>query len=326
MENGLIKWEKLSYEIEQAKDFDTIQSLLDRIKVYQTAARQSKQSLETQNKIAIYRLKLERKKGDWLNENLTPGNPTGSNQYEHKSGNLDNIKLSTLGISFNESANSRRIAEIPEEIFNEVIDETLSNNKEVTFHGMLQVAKKLEHEENIKEQREEIRRGIEIPDGLFDVIVIDPPWNYGRDYDPHGSRVANPYPEMTQDELKEIDIPFADDCVLFLWTTHQFIWSAKELVDYWGFTYHATIVWDKETIGMGFWLRMQCEFCLVATKGDPFWHNTEWRDIIREPRREHSRKPDKFYSLVEAVTEGKRLDYFSREKRLNWFTYGTEQF
>lgn len=163
------------------------------------------------------------------------------------------------------------------------------------------------------------------PDGQFEVIVIDPPWDYvGNKYDPKGRRVASPYPSMNQDELMALQIPSAKDCVLFLWTTHTFLFDAKELIDQWGFTYKATIVWDKEKLGVGSWLRMQCEFCLMAVKGKPLIINTKHRDIIRESKREHSRKPEAFYRLVEQITTGRRLDYFSRQQRKGWHSYGND--
>lgn len=189
--------------------------------------------------------------------------------------------------------------------------------------------KKAEHKANIEAQKAAIESGeIKLPEGVFEVIAIDPPWNYGREYDPDGSRVANPYPEMTQAQLLDIKLPAANDSVLFLWTTHQFLFDAKELLDHWGYTYKATMVWDKEKIGMGAWLRMQCEFCLVGIKGKPIWNNTTWRDIIKESRREHSRKPDAFYQMVEDITIGRRLEYFSREQRNGWEVFGndTEKF
>lgn len=186
--------------------------------------------------------------------------------------------------------------------------------------------KKAERQAVIEQQKKAISEGkVVMPEGVFEVIAIDPPWNYGREYDPDTSRVANPYPEMTQAELKQMKPPFANDCVLFLWTTHAFIWDAKELLDHWGFTYKATIVWDKEKIGMGAWLRMQCEFCLVGIKGKPKWNNTKYRDIIREARREHSRKPESFYEMVEDITIGRRLDYFSREARNGWEAFGNDK-
>jgi len=187
------------------------------------------------------------------------------------------------------------------------------------------IAKKEARADEINAQRAAIESGkAKLPSGKFEVVVMDPPWAYGRDYDPQGSRVANPYPEMAQDELLALDPPFAHDAVLFLWTTHQFIWDAKELLDNWGFEYKATLVWDKEKMGIGYWFRMQCEFCLVAIKGKPIWQNTQWRDVIREARREHSRKPEIFYKMVEQITVGRRLDFFSRNQRDGWEAFGND--
>lgn len=192
-------------------------------------------------------------------------------------------------------------------------------------NATLAEAKRRLRNEQIEALRKRVESGgVQQPEGAFDVVVIDPPWQYGREYDPDGSRVASPYPEMSQEQLLALNVPFADDCVLFLWTTHRFIWDAKALLDAWGFTYKATLVWDKENMGMGAWLRMQCEFCLVAVRGNPTWNNTRWRDIIREPRREHSRKPKAFYEMVEDVTVGRRLDFFSREQRDGWVSFGNE--
>jgi N6-adenosine-specific RNA methylase IME4 len=162
-------------------------------------------------------------------------------------------------------------------------------------------------------------------EGKFDVVILDPPWKYGREYDPDSSRVACPYPEQDAEEIFNTSKGFfKDDCVLWLWTTHQFIWDAKELIERWGFTYKATLVWDKEKIGMGSWLRMQCEFCLLAVKGRPYFHNTTERDIIRSTRREHSRKPVEFYSLVKKTCAGNMFEYYSREKKEGIITGGVE--
>ena len=199
------------------------------------------------------------------------------------------------------------------------------NNGEISINEAYKGIKKAERAIDIEKQREDIANNVMAKiDGLFEVISIDPPWNYGRAYDPDSSRAANPYPEMSQSELLDIELPFADDSVCLLWTTQAFIFDAKELLNKWGFTYKATIVWDKEKMGMGAWLRMQCEFCLIGIKGNPAWNNTKYRDIIREPRREHSRKPDCFFEMIEEITVGRRLEYFSRENRKGWEVYGNE--
>jgi len=162
------------------------------------------------------------------------------------------------------------------------------------------------------------------PEGIYRTIVIDPPWPYDSKYDPESRRVANPYPSMSIEEIGSIHLPCHDDCILWLWTTHAFLESAFNILNLWGFTHKATMVWDKEKLGVGYWLRMQCEFVLLASRGKPEWNSTNIRDIIREPRREHSRKPESFYQMVEKSCPANRLDYFSRTKRDGFTSYGNE--
>lgn len=165
---------------------------------------------------------------------------------------------------------------------------------------------------------------IPVPDGQYSVIVIDPPWPYGTEYNSKTRRVASPYPELSFEELSRIILPSANDCVLWLWTTHRFIWDAKELMEIWGFGYKLILVWDKEKLGIGSWLRCQSEFCLLGIKGNPRWNLTDERDLIREIKREHSRKPESFYRMVQGLNTGKKIDYFGRYKREGWDIYGNE--
>ena len=184
--------------------------------------------------------------------------------------------------------------------------------------------KKEKRKEKLEEQENQIKEDVKPVEGKFDILVIDPPWPYGREYDPEGSRAANPYPEMEIEEIGAIELPDKDDSILWLWTTHKFLPIAYQLMDAWGYDYKATMVWDKMNMGMGHWLRMQTEFCLLGIKGKPVWNQTNIRDIIREARREHSRKPDSFYEMIEEKFTGSKIDYFSRENRKGWYSYGNE--
>lgn len=224
------------------------------------------------------------------------------------------------------------------EIVEQVKQEARANDDLATRTAVLQAVKARQVEEKKEERIVKIEKQIEdinagkLPElqGKFSVVSVDPPWPYEGEtekittYDPNGRRVANPYPEMSIEAIKSIELPVLDDSIVFLWTTHKFIKNAFDILQSWGFEYKATMVWDKEKIGMGAWLRMQCEFCLVGIKGKPYWENTIYRDIIREPRREHSRKPDAFFEMVENITKGRRLEYFSREKRNNWEVFGND--
>ena len=114
------------------------------------------------------------------------------------------------------------------------------------------------------------------------------------------------------------------NCILWLWTTHSQIWSAKEIMKGWGFDYKCILVWNKEAMGIGKWLRKQCEFCLLGIKGKPVWTATNVRDILSEKRTTHSTKPESFYKMVDEICVGRKLDYFARKKRKGWDAYGDE--
>lgn len=201
---------------------------------------------------------------------------------------------------------------------------------EITLNAAVGEIKKRERVVEINRQKIELAEARpEAPQGLFHVVVIDPPWPYKDgveqpDYDPHGHRASNPYPEMELHDIAALKIPAADDCVLWLWTTHKFMRHAFPLLDRWGFTERAIVTWAKDRMGLGRWLRSQSEFCIMATRGQPLINLTNQTTVLHGPMREHSRKPDEFYAMVDALCAGRKLDFFSREQREGWEQFGND--
>jgi len=163
------------------------------------------------------------------------------------------------------------------------------------------------------------------PTGEYNLIVIDPPWPGTGAYDPDGFRGAGDYPTMTLEEIQAIKLPAAQDCVLWLWGIDYHLKETLAILEAWGFERKSTLVWVKDKMGIGHWLRNQHEYCFLATKGKPIFHGEDIPSILRAPRREHSEKPDDFYALAEKASPyPKKLDYFARKKRPGWETYGDE--
>jgi N6-adenosine-specific RNA methylase IME4 len=208
---------------------------------------------------------------------------------------------------------------------------------EVSINQVYQDIKKDEKKEIRDKKIEEIKFKIEtenlsLKNKKYHVIAIDPPWAYSEkggfssdDYNSQSNRGAVDYPTLSVEQIKKIELPEAEDCVLFLWTTHAFLKDSFEILNEWGYNYKATLVWDKVKMGLGRTIRMQVEFCLIAIKGNPIINGNSERDIITESRREHSRKPEAFYEMVDRMCIGNKLDYFSRQNRINWEHYGAEQ-
>ena len=174
---------------------------------------------------------------------------------------------------------------------------------------------------------EEIRANpIVTPDGRYQVIVSDPPWKYDTRAEDTSHRGKNQYPDMTTEEICALPVGALaqDDCLLWLWTTNAFMRDAYRCLDAWGFREKTILTWDKELLGLGDWLRNVTEHCILAVKGKPVVALTNQTTIIREKRREHSRKPVAFYSMVEALCPGSKLEMFSRSPRDGWGVWGAE--
>lgn len=200
----------------------------------------------------------------------------------------------------------------------------------ITLNAAIGEIKKRERIEDVGRQKNELAKARPgAPKGLFNVIAMDPPWPYDDDasaetYDPAGRRASNPYPEISLKDLARLELPAASDCVLWLWTTHKFMRHVFPLLDTWGFEDKAIVTWVKDRMGLGRWLRSQSEFCIMAVKGNPVLTLTNQTTIIQGPMRQHSRKPDEFYAMVDSLCHGRKLDYYSREPRDGWEQYGDE--
>jgi N6-adenosine-specific RNA methylase IME4/ParB-like chromosome segregation protein Spo0J len=165
-----------------------------------------------------------------------------------------------------------------------------------------------------------------LPEGPFRVIVVDPPWAYGKRAGDLTQRGATTYPTMSQDELKALPVGTLahEDCVLWLWTTNAHMRDAFELLDAWGFTHKTILTWVKDRMGTGDWLRGRTEHCLMAVRGKPTVTLTNQTTAIEGPLREHSRKPEEFYALVESLCPGSRVELFCRTERKGWASHGTK--
>jgi len=162
--------------------------------------------------------------------------------------------------------------------------------------------------------------------GSFDVIVIDPPWQYSSRAQDNSHRARNPYPDMSLDEIEILPVAehSNDNAILWLWTTNAFLRAAFKLMDSWDFEQKTMLTWAKDRMGIGDWLRGQTEHCLLAIRGRPIVTLTNQTTLLVAPMREHSRKPDEFYHLVESLCPGTKLEMFARQSRPGWQSWGLE--
>lgn len=162
------------------------------------------------------------------------------------------------------------------------------------------------------------------PNGRYHTLVIDPPWQYSKRAEDATHRGRCGYPTMSIEEIAKIEIPAEDNAILWLWTTNAFMHEAFHVLEAWGFTPKTILTWVKDRMGVGDWLRGQTEHCILAIKGKPPINLTNQTTVINAPLREHSRKPDEFYLMVDYLCPGRKIDMFSREPRPGWDQWGCE--
>lgn len=145
----------------------------------------------------------------------------------------------------------------------------------------------------------------------YRTIVADPPWAY-TDHNTGGSfksGSSNHYTTMTPETVGKklhIDDICMDDSILFLWATTPLLPEIFPIVSQWGYTYKTMITWykvDRTTLsarlGLGHYFRGMTEHCLVCTRGKVKPFGCQSHNVIIEKPREHSRKPEAFWDLVE---------------------------
>ena len=175
----------------------------------------------------------------------------------------------------------------------------------------------------------------------YNVILADPPWHFNNySADTPGmihdrSRGANRYyPTMITGDICNLQVPSADNAILFLWACWPMLPDAMQVIEAWGFKYKTLAwIWIKSNptgfgfnMGMGYYTRSNSEPCLLAVKGK--MHKPKNRGImslIYAPVLQHSRKPDDQYRKIEALYPNMDyLEMFARRPWTNWTQWGNE--
>lgn len=188
-----------------------------------------------------------------------------------------------------------------------------------------------EHSEQEAANANLAKQPVILPDGIFGTIIIDPPWDMEKiEREVRPNQVAFDYPRMSEEQLiaygEIVNSRAADECHLFMWTTHRFLPMALRLIEAWDFRYVLTFTWHKSGGFQPYGLpQYNSEFAVYARRGAPsFIETTAFNTCFSAPRREHSRKPDEFYETIRRVTAEGRCDWFSRGDHPGFVPIGNE--
>lgn len=177
-----------------------------------------------------------------------------------------------------------------------------------------------------------------VRDRRFATILADPPWRFanrtGKIAPEHG-RLSR-YGTMTLDEIANLPISEVAESTahLYLWCPNALLPEGLTVMRAWGFSYKSNIVWHKvrkdggsDGRGVGFYFRNVTELLLFGVRGKGARTLAPGRrqvNLLGTRKREHSRKPDEQYQIIEACSPGPFLELFARGVRERWATWGNQ--
>ncbi len=173
--------------------------------------------------------------------------------------------------------------------------------------------------------------------GQYVTILADPPWQFQNrtgKVAPEHRRLLR-YPTMEQREILELPVArlAAARSHLYLWVPNALLAEGLRVMEAWGFTYKSNLVWYKvrkdggpDGRGVGFYFRNVTELVLFGVRGSmrTLPPGRTRVNILATRKREHSRKPDEIYDLIEACSPGPYLELFARFPRSGWSQWGNE--
>jgi len=173
--------------------------------------------------------------------------------------------------------------------------------------------------------------------GEYGTILADPPWRFSNrtgKVAPEHRRLRR-YPTMSFGDIGSLPVQShaAKKSHLYLWVPNALLSEGLKVMEAWGFTYKTNIVWYKvrkdggpDGRGVGFYFRNVTEMVLFGVKGSmrTLAPGRRQVNLLATRKREHSRKPDELYDIIEACSSGPRLELFARAPRRGWHQFGDE--
>lgn len=172
----------------------------------------------------------------------------------------------------------------------------------------------------------------------FKTVLADPPWQFQNrtgKIAPEHKRLAR-YGTLTLDAIKALPVEAAcaDTSHLYLWVPNVLLPEGLAVMQAWGFNYNSNVVWQKirkdggpDGRSVGFYFRNVTELLLFGVRGKNARTLQPGRpqgNIMCTRKREHSRKPDEQYDLIQSCSPGPYLELFARGERPGWAIWGDQ--
>lgn len=323
----LIRYDAACRAIAAAKQVDEVKKIRDVSVAMRAYARQAGNRGLESDAVEIRMRATRRMDQMRQDQKATVGLAKGTRGSKVKGARVDNKPtLADAGIGKNLAHEGRKLGALTDREFERAV--------ETARESVSRVVKDALRSDNKKERRATRERELGVkqtalPQQVFGVVYADPPWSFAPFSKETGmDRAAdNHYPTMSVEKIAAIEVPAADDAVLFLWATAPMLPEALQVMTAWGFTYKSHLIWRKDVVGTGYWARNLHELLLIGVRGKiPAPAPGEQpASVIDAVRGEHSAKPMVFRKLIEDMFPNlPRIELFAREQSDGWAVWGNQ--
>ena len=306
----LSEWDKM---LAVTKDPLELKKGSEAIEAVRSMARLAHLGVEIVNMAFAERVKWDRKRGQWIEENIP--------KHNEKNDSWSTSRLKDIDTSWDESVYCQKLIGIPDEKVLHYINLCLSRDPPVEA-GKVGLLRNATNESDNHEEPE-------LPPGTFEVIYADPGWKYENFNMKNAAQVlyttwpVDPLGELFGSALEKVT---SKATVLFLWAVNPMLPEALHVMTEWGFKYKSNLVWVKPTpLGKAWWTRSQHELLLIGTRSKS--RTPDWvpPSAFFCERGKHSEKPEEFRTVIERMFPGGSwLELFARSEADGWIVYGDE--
>jgi N6-adenosine-specific RNA methylase IME4 len=344
MTGELALYDRACAVLAEAKRVDEVKDVIDVAVAMKVYARQAKNHDLEADAVEL-RMRATLRLAELIEaQKETIGLAKGGKPYQRKLTGVSETPVATLamqGIDKNLAKQARVLGALSDQQFESVVADARDKVRRAVRSAVREVEIEQEREERDARLIEISKGNTNLPhDRRYPIILADPAWeNSISANDPRIRAPEHHYRTMPLQDICDMRVGeklATPDAVLFLWVPASLLLvHGASVLEAWDFQYRTNIVWVKDhdlsetarRFGLGFYCRMQHEHLLIATRGErlhPSPSNLS-SSVIRAPRREHSRKPDEAYELIERMyPDLPKIELFARSRRPGWMCWGNE--
>jgi len=325
----LARYEEARHALQACATVDEAKNIMDKTAALSAYARQVNDK-DMECWLAEMKMRAMRRVGELTSEIKTTQG--ARNELSTSGGTKSKTEqLKAAGLTKQTVGRYEKLAKVPEDEFETVINAAKKKTESVTFASFDRPEKAKENKKARTESINEISKGNEQlnTSKKYPVIYADPPWQYNHS-ETDSRKIENHYPTMSLNDI--CDMPVNDlaakDSILFLWTTSPKLEDGLKVLNSWGFKYTTCAVWDKQKKGLGYYFRQNHELLLIGKKGSIPTPDPENRpdSVVSIPKSNHSAKPTEFHKIIERMyPEFSRIELFCRKPQKKWEVWGNQK-